>query len=132
TGAWSHPEGRKLIFLGDLVDRGPKIPEVLELVMHTVKSEAAICVPGDHDVKFMRAVSGRNVSITHGLADSLEQCSAYEETHPGFARMAANFIDSLVGHYVLDDGRLVVAHAGMKESMQGRASGATREFALYG
>src|SRR5690606_13783373 len=35
-------------------------------------------------------------------------------------------------HYVLDDGRLVVAHAGLKASMQGRGSGAVREFALYG
>ena len=33
---------------------------------------------------------------------------------------------------MLDGGRLVVAHAGMKESMQGRGSGAVREFALYG
>src|SRR5204863_2243151 len=35
-------------------------------------------------------------------------------------------------HFVLDDGKLVVAHAGMKEIMQGRGSGAVRDFALYG
>ena len=35
-------------------------------------------------------------------------------------------------HYVLDGGKLVVAHAGMKEEMQGRGSGKVREFALYG
>ena len=33
---------------------------------------------------------------------------------------------------MLDDGRLVVAHAGLKEEMQGRASGRVRDFALYG
>ena len=44
----------------------------------------------------------------------------------------ADFLDDLVSHYVLDDGKLVVAHAGMKESMQGRASGRVRDFALYG
>ena len=32
----------------------------------------------------------------------------------------------------LDDGKLVVAHAGMKEEMQGRGSGKVRDFALYG
>ena len=35
-------------------------------------------------------------------------------------------------HYVLDDGRLVVAHAGLKEAYHGRASGRVRSFALYG
>src|SRR5207249_2691052 len=38
----------------------------------------------------------------------------------------------LVSHYVLDEGKLVVAHAGMKEEMQGRGSGKVRDFALYG
>jgi protein phosphatase len=38
----------------------------------------------------------------------------------------------MVSHYVLDDGKLVVAHAGMKEQMQGRGSGAVRSFALFG
>ena len=42
------------------------------------------------------------------------------------------FLDGLVSHYVLDDGKLVVAHAGMKEEMQGRGSGKVRDFALYG
>ncbi|HEX6987246.1 MAG TPA: polynucleotide kinase-phosphatase, partial [Planctomycetaceae bacterium] len=38
----------------------------------------------------------------------------------------------LVSHYVLDDGKLVVAHAGMKQEMQGRGSRRVRDFALYG
>src|SRR5207247_10485604 len=49
-----------------------------------------------------------------------------------FLSQVAEFIDDLVSHYVLDEGKLVVAHAGMKESMQGRGSGAVREFALFG
>jgi hypothetical protein len=44
----------------------------------------------------------------------------------------AAFFDGLISHYVLDDGQLVVAHAGMKASLQGRASQQVREFALYG
>lgn len=131
-GSYSHPLGRKLIFVGDLVDRGPKIPEVVRLVLETVKAGHAFCVPGNHDIKFMRAVWGKNVQIKHGLADSLQQFEAYEPHYHGFNRAAAEFIDSLVSHYVFDDGRLVVAHAGMKEDMQGRGSGRVREFALYG
>jgi protein phosphatase len=132
AGAWHHPNGRKLLFVGDLVDRGPKIPEVVRLVMDSVQFGSALCVPGNHDVKFMRKIFGKNVQITHGLADSLAQFEAYEQHYRGFSRVAAEFIDDLVSHYVLDDGKLVIAHAGMKEEMQGRGSGKVREFALYG
>jgi protein phosphatase len=121
--------GRKVVFVGDLVDRGPKVPQVLKLVMNAVASETALCVPGNHDVKLMRKLRGRDVQITHGLAESLAQLAGEPED---FRKRVAEFIDDLVSHYVFDDGKLVVAHAGMKESMQGRGSGAVREFALYG
>ncbi len=131
-GVFVPPEGRKAVFLGDLVDRGPKISETMRLVMDMAAAGHALCVPGNHDIKFMRATHGKKVQVNHGLADSLEQFAAYERQHPGFSRNAADWIDKLVSHYVLDDGKLVVAHAGMKESMQGRGSGAVREFAMYG
>lgn len=124
-----HPDGRKLVFVGDLVDRGPKIPQVLKLVMNAVATGAALCVPGNHDVKLLRKLRGRDVQITHGLAESLAQLAGEPED---FRERVAEFIDDLVSHYVLDDGKLVVAHAGMKEAMQGRGSGAVREFALFG
>lgn len=132
SGTYKPPDGRKAIFVGDLVDRGPKIPETVRLVIEMVKTGAALCVPGNHDIKFMRAVRGKNVQITHGLGDSLQQFAEYDNNYRGFSRIAADFINTLVSHYVLDDGKLVVAHAGMKEEMQGRGSGKVRDFALYG
>lgn len=123
------PEGRKAIFLGDLVDRGPDTPGVLRLVMGMVEAGNALCLPGNHDVKLVRALRGKNVKIAHGLAESLAQLA--NET-PEFREQAAKFLDGLISHFVLDKGRLVVAHAGMKAEMQGRASGGVREFALYG
>ena len=123
------PEGRKAVFLGDLVDRGPKIPDVLRLVMKMVEAGTALCVPGNHDIKLMRKLRGKDVQITHGLADSLEQL---DKESPEFRAKVSEFIDKLVSHYALDEGKLVVAHAGMKEEMQGRGSGKVREFALYG
>ncbi|MBL9138750.1 MAG: polynucleotide kinase-phosphatase [Verrucomicrobiales bacterium] len=130
--AWQHPAGRKLVFVGDLVDRGPKVPQVVRLVMDSVARGTALCVPGNHDIKFMRKIWGRDVQITHGLAESLAQFEIMENEQPGATRAAAEFIDDLVSHYVLDDGKLVIAHAGLKESMHGRGSGAVREFALFG
>ncbi len=123
------PEGRKLVFTGDLVDRGPRVVDVLRLVKSAVQDEVAVAVPGNHDMKLMRALKGRDVTIAHGLAESLEQLSGES---PEFKRAVADFLDSLVSHYVFDDGNLVVAHAGMKEAMQGRGSGRVRDFALFG
>jgi protein phosphatase len=124
-----HPEGRKVVFLGDLVDRGPRIPDVLRLTMSMVASGNALCVPGNHDVKLMRKLNGKDVRITHGLAESLEQL---EREPPELKERVAEFVDKLVSHYVLDDGRLVVAHAGLREELQGRGSGKVRDFALFG
>lgn len=125
----SHPDGRKVVFLGDYVDRGPKVVNVLKLVMRMYKDGIALCVPGNHDVKLARALRGKNVTPTHGLEESLSQL---ENESNEFKAQIAEFIEGLVSHYELDDGKLVVAHAGMKQEYQGRASGRVREFALYG
>ncbi|NLE97337.1 MAG: polynucleotide kinase-phosphatase, partial [Propionibacterium sp.] len=124
-----HPEGRKAVFVGDLVDRGPDTPGVLRLVMGMVAAGTALCVAGNHEVKLVRALKGANVNPTHGLAESLAQLEGETEE---FRSEALAFMDSLIAHYVLDDGRLVVAHAGLKEAYHGRSSGRVRAFALYG
>src|SRR5690606_21036191 len=103
--------------------------EVLHVVMDLVDQGAAICVPGNHEVKLLRWLDGKSPKPTHGLQASIDQLSARDEA---FRARVARFVGGLVSHYVLDDGRLVVAHAGMKEELAGRASGAVRSFALYG
>ncbi|WP_005032748.1 polynucleotide kinase-phosphatase [Holophaga foetida] len=125
----SHPEGRKVIFLGDIVDRGPRIMDALKLVMNMVAAGRAFMVPGNHEAKLLKKLQGRQVTLTHGLADTVAQL---EQADPAFLEAVRKFIDGLIGHFVLDGGKLVVAHAGMKAEMQGRASGAARIFALYG
>ncbi|GAA4566253.1 polynucleotide kinase-phosphatase [Micromonospora coerulea] len=124
-----HPAGRTAVFVGDLVDRGPDSPGVLRLVMGMVAAGHAICVPGNHEQKLLRKLRGRDVRLTHGLAETMAQLAAEPD---GFVAEVAGFIDGLVSHFVLDGGRLVVAHAGLKEAYQGRASGRVRSFALYG
>lgn len=126
---YRHPENRRVLFLGDLVDRGPDTPEALRIAMEMTAAGQAWCVPGNHDVKLQRKLSGRDVQITHGLAESLAQL---EHEPPEFAGRVVEFLDGLVSHYLLDGGRLVVAHAGMKEKYQGRASRRVREFAVWG
>jgi len=125
----SHPEGRKLVFVGDLVDRGPKTPEVLRIVMDMCASGVAFCVTGNHDYKLKKALQGRDVTVNHGLADSLEQMS-HESGE--FKRDVITFLDGLISHYVFDGGRLAVSHAGLKEHYIGRGSPRIRSFAMYG
>ena len=125
----THPQGRKVVFLGDLVDRGPGVAKVLKLVMSMVSDGVALCVAGNHESKLVRKLQGGNVQVSHGLAESLAQV---EMESPAFRQRAAEFLDGLISHYVLDGGGLVVAHAGMKAEYQGRASARVRDFCLYG
>jgi protein phosphatase len=124
-----HPEGRTAVFLGDLVDLGPATPAVLRLVMGMVAAGTALCIPGNHENKLKRALEGRNVTVSHGLAESLAQLG---DEPVEFRQEVERFIDGLVSHAVLDGGALVVAHAGLPLDMHNRASGAVRSFALYG
>lgn len=124
-----HPEGRKAAFLGDLCDRGPLNVRVLQLVMGMVKAGSAIAVPGNHDVKLLRHLKGQKVQVSHGLEATLAELNAETEE---FREEVKSFLDGLISHYVLDDGRLVIAHAGLREELIGRGSSRVREFCLYG
>ncbi len=171
-GDASHPQARTVVFVGDLVDRGPGTPGVLKRVMAMVQNGHALCVAGNHEVKLVRALrsqvspagdtakqvgmgvlegqglaaevlvpnavpgsilsSGKKaggITLGHGLLQSLQQLASCESS---FVKAAEAFMDGLVSHYVLDGGKLVVAHAGLPEPMHGRASGPVRSFALYG
>ncbi len=130
---WKHPDGRRVIYLGDLVDRGPKMVETVRLVQRMVGAGQAFCVPGNHDARLLRHLKGHNVQVKHGLGESIAQLEALpaEEREKWSADYRA-FMEGLTSHLVLDRGRLVVAHAGMKEEYQGRASGRVHSFALFG
>jgi protein phosphatase len=123
-----HPDGRTLVFLGDITDRGPRNLECLEIVRQAV-TKGGLCVCGNHDIKLMRYLKGSKVKIGHGLGETaaeLDPLCKEEKLAIG------SFLNSLISHYVLDGGNLVVAHAGLKEELQGKASGRVRSFCMYG
>jgi protein phosphatase len=130
---FAHPDGRRAVFVGDLVDRGPRILDTVRLVRDMVEAGSALCVPGNHDMKLVGKLRGRDVQITHGLDRTLAEIDALpEDAREQTSQELVAFLDGLVSHYVFDRGKLVVAHAGMREEMQGRGSGKVRDFALYG
>ncbi|MDE6035408.1 MAG: polynucleotide kinase-phosphatase [Ruminococcus sp.] len=124
-----HPDGRKAVFLGDFTDRGYNNIGVLRLAMDMVKNGNAYSVVGNHEVKLLKYLNGKNVNIKYGLDRTVAEI---EKESPEFREEVRNFLDSLISHYVFDDGRLVVSHAGIKENYIGRGSGRVREFCIYG
>ena len=134
---WSiaHPEGRKAVFVGDLVDRGPRVLDTRAASSATWSRPARrLCVPGNHDMKLLKKLSGQGRAdhARPGRVAGRDRRPARTTCGAPFTKSLAEFLDGLVSHYVLDDGKLVVAHAGMKAEMQGRGSGKVRDFALYG
>lgn len=127
--AWQPPPGRQLIIAGDLVDRGPAIAGLLRLAMALTAEGTLRATVGNHDDKLLRALRGRPVRITHGLDASLDQLG---RESAGFRRDVEEFLAGLPSHLLLDDGRLVVAHAGLPERLHGRTGQRVRDFALYG
>ena len=125
----SAPPGRRAIFVGDLVDRGPRVRDTIAIVMAMCAAGQALCIPGNHDMKFRRWLDGHHVAITNGLAVT----AADFETVDARRRAAVSaFIRSLPFYLWLDQGRLVVAHAGIQADMIGTISHKIENFCLYG
>ena len=124
-----HPQNRKLVFLGDLCDRGPKNHLVLRLVMDLVDQGQALALMGNHEAKVRRYLQGKSLQPTHGLAQTIANLD--HET-PAFRQRILHFFERCWPHFVLDGGRLVVAHGGLPETLHGYEGGKAMRHALYG
>lgn len=125
----SHPEGRQLVFVGDLVDRGPKTDQVLQIVMAAWQQGICLAVMGNHDDKLLRHLQGHKVQIAHGLQESLTQI---EHFSPEAKQKICDFLADLPSYLYLDAGNLVIVHAGIKSRYLGRHSSRIRAYCLFG
>lgn len=123
-----HPEGRKIVFVGDLVDRGPDSVDVLRMVMHTVKAGDGYAVLGNHDDKLLRFLGGKPVALTGGLETTVAELVIVPQDEKEAFKQ---FLASLPYYLPLDDYRLIIAHAGIKEADIGQYSERIRTFCLY-
>ncbi len=131
--AFRHPAGRRAVFVGDLVDRGPEVVRAARTVMRMVAEGSALSVPGNHEETILRCLQNGSRQESAGTMKTLRQINAL----PGAARRRfiaefRSFVAALPPHLVLDQGRLAVAHAGIRPEYLGRNSLEGRRFAVQG
>jgi protein phosphatase len=134
SGFPKHKQGRKLAFVGDLTDRGPQSLKIVEIVWElAVNRKEAYYVPGNHCNKLYRYFLGNNVQITHGLETTVAE---YQELDKDRQReIRGKFIELYEQaplYHILDQGRLVIAHAGIREDYIGKYNSKVKTFVLYG
>lgn len=128
-----HPDDRKLAFVGDLTDRGPDSISVMLTVAKLVQEANAYYVPGNHCDKLYRYFQGRKVQETHGLETTVAELKALDNKRYKHVRhQFCSLVESSPLYQVLDDGRLVLAHAGIREDYIGRQDKKVKTFVLYG
>ncbi|MCE1247781.1 MAG: metallophosphoesterase [Firmicutes bacterium] len=130
---FEHPAGRMPVFIGDVADRGPYSIKMIEFTANMVEAGKALYVPGNHCVKFMRWLNGSEIKLKHGVETTIEEYTALEESE---RQRIKNRFTSLVENssiYIcLDNGNLVISHAGIREKMIGREHRKIRAFCLFG
>jgi protein phosphatase len=128
SGAIHKPNGdRRIVFLGDIVDRGHHSLACYAYAKLMVEAGHAMWVIGNHDDKFRRWASGRDVKLSHGLARTVrEVVQAGANRHE-----IAGFLGTLPQYLFLDENRLVVVHGAWREGLETEKPGVIRSWCLY-
>ena len=134
NGEAAHHDGsRKIVFLGDLTDRGPESIKVIELVYDLVQQGLAYYTPGNHCNKLYRYFLGNKVQIAHGLETTVEEFEHLPAKKQKEIRYKfINLYEKAPLYLQLDGGNLIVAHAGIREDYIGRTDKKVKTFVLYG
>jgi protein phosphatase len=131
--SYHHPAGRKLIFVGDLADRGPDPCGVWEIAVSMLESGRAYLAPGNHDVRFSNWIEGKDVRLNYGLDETVRIFAKEppQRVEP-LKKRILRAVQSSPAYLLLDGERLCVSHAGIKRPMIGRLSKKIRQFCLHG
>ncbi|MEI2663487.1 bis(5'-nucleosyl)-tetraphosphatase PrpE [Rossellomorea sp. LJF3] len=133
SGLPVHPHGRNLGFVGDLTDRGHHSLETISTVYGLFQKDTVYYVPGNHCNKLYRYFLGNNVKILHGLETTVAELSALPQKERNRYRdMFIELYEHSPLYHALDKGKLIIAHAGIKEELIGKQSNRVKTFVLYG
>ncbi|WP_243291368.1 bis(5'-nucleosyl)-tetraphosphatase PrpE [Bacillus sp. FJAT-47783] len=132
-GIPTHSEGRKLVFVGDLADRGPESLKVIDVVYRVINEKHGHYVPGNHCNKLYRFFLGNPVKIAHGLETTVAEYEQLDRNkQQDMRKKFMSLYENAPLYAVLDNGRLVVAHAGIREDYIGKKGSKVKTFVLYG
>ncbi len=132
-GIYIHPEGRIPIFIGDITDRGPDSVGTMEITLNMVKAGKALYIPGNHCVKLEKYLDGGEVNIRWGIETTIKELKSLEKSHlDQLSEKVTDLVSKSPRHLILDNGKLVITHAGIKEKMIGREYKRVRRFCLFG
>jgi protein phosphatase len=129
-----HPEQRKLVFVGDITDRGPSSVDMIRIVTDLVERGLALYVPGNHCNKLYRFLIGHRVQVSHGLETTVQELDQLDSNQR--ARISERFISlykkaPLILY--LDHQQVAVCHAGIREEdLDKPITRRVKTFALYG
>ena len=127
-----HPDGRVLVFVGDLINRGPESLRVLRKVSRLVSQGRARLTLGNHDDVLNRWLQGESVETSKGGLDkTIAEIESHEDKKALKKAILALYAQAAL-YWVLDGGELIVAHAGIEEDMIGKTDPETRRFVLNG
>ncbi|MCH6265175.1 MULTISPECIES: bis(5'-nucleosyl)-tetraphosphatase PrpE [Neobacillus] len=134
SGIPLHPENRILGFVGDLTDRGPNSLKVIEIVWKLViEQEKAFYTPGNHCNKLYRFFLGNKVQISHGLETTVaEYETLYKKDQDSIRKKFMDLYENAPLYLVLDQKKLIIAHAGIKQELIGKKNNQVKTFVLYG
>ncbi|GEN88050.1 bis(5'-nucleosyl)-tetraphosphatase PrpE [Oceanobacillus sp. FSL W8-0428] len=134
NSSYAHPGGNKLVFVGDLTDRGPNSTAVIQLVYQLVREqEIAYYVPGNHCNKLYRYFSGNQVQEKHGLETTVAEWKSLNEAQKkNIQEKFMTLYENAPLYLYFENLKLVVAHAGIKENLIGQMNSRTKTFVLYG
>ncbi|MGV3524156.1 MAG: metallophosphoesterase [Candidatus Sericytochromatia bacterium] len=99
AGTWRHPQGRQVIFLGDLIDRGPGIREVLQLVRSMTEAGQAQVVMGNHEYNALCYQTW--VDGVFLRPHSAKNAAQFSQTLKAFAAHPGEWLDWLAWFYTL-------------------------------
>ncbi|MGM9949122.1 MAG: polynucleotide kinase-phosphatase [Lysinibacillus sp.] len=135
-----HPQGRRLLSVGDIMSRGPKSMETMLFWLRQVEAGESFMVDSNHGWKIARWLQGQKVTLQHGDEHVAQEFEEYENTYGKEAaetlkKRFANMLLTSPSHYILTRNnirKVVVVHAGISDRYIGKDSKRIRDFCRYG
>jgi len=139
-GLFVHPEGRKLLSLGDVMSRGPESIKTMKFFLQHVEAGLAYMIDSNHGWKIARWLEGRKVQLRHGDENVAEEFKQYEKEHgvkktKELKGKLRNLLMEAPSHYIITDegkDKVVCAHAGIKDEFIGKENSRIKDFCRYG